>query len=147
MTDQEIINAIKSDQELIDLAFNGADGDLAKRLSFTETVEHRLTSDEVIKLLGPARGGAVLASIRTAAQSNPSMFEVVRMLDGDGVDLSHNDAAQVIGGLESDGVINGQETALLAALPKRTVKPTTKQVSRALAPFRPEGKAHQLKDF
>lgn len=153
ITSEQIIEAIKSSEELTEFAWIGADGAIAKALEFTEVTPYRLTSTKVVGILGAVRGATVLASLRTEAANNPVYAEVVRMLDNDrddgGIDLSHADTSDMMAMLVSDAEVDFKQAdsdALLVAR-ESTVRPTPKQVSQALRQFRPDGKAHQLVGF
>lgn len=144
---EQIRAAVKADNELRQLAFDGNDAELARRITVNETSEYRLTSAGILDQFGPMRGGEIMAKLRQFAlergRLNQAMAEVVRMMDGVGVDLSHRDASTVIDQLAPQ-IVTAEEAAAIKALPVTEVHPTPREVSKALKPWRPGGRSQQL---
>ena len=144
----DIRAAIKADDELRQLAHDGNDAELAKRIEISEVREHRLTTGAVLDLLGPLRGGEVMAGLRKASgnqgQLAAALSEVIRMMDKDGVNLTHRDSKTVLLMLVQGELITADEAKQIGSLAIQKLHPSVDEVSRALKPWRPEGKANQL---
>lgn len=124
MTPDEIRTRILSSEQLKALAREGRDGDIARDPAMAEatTVEYRLTSGEVLSLFGPVRGTQIMASLR----STPAAAEVVRMMDGDGADVSHASAPEFFGSLVQAGICTQPEADTVLALATQSVQPAGK---------------------
>jgi len=136
VTPDEIRQAVKADQQLHKLAFDGLDAELAKRLTFTEDIDRELTTGEILDLLGIVAGAALIATFRASTHSG--VKELVRLLDGSGANIKHFKE------LVNAGVIDRNALKPLIAAMRVTSHPSADDVSAALRPWRPEGRAHQL---
>jgi len=147
MDKKQIRDAILADTELQQIAFDGNDAELARRISVNATAEYRLTSEGLLDVFGAMRGGEIMAAIRKASSNNSpigrTLAEVVRMLDAGGYNIGHRDADLVIDQLVPQ-VMTPAEAAALKALPIKKTHPSARDVSKALRKWRPGGRAQQL---
>lgn len=131
----QIRAAVLADNELRDLAFEGRDAELASRILIDEPVG-TITRREIVETLGLDRAAEVLSGLRGKGSrgitpNEKKAGELARLVDA-GVDPK---------------LFASQATLLpneVTSLTTKKVNPPVDEVSAALLPWRPEGKAHQL---
>ena len=136
----KIRKAIKDDPEFQQLAIIGDDTTLASLIEIRDVREYRLTSAGVLDLFGPIRGQVVMSNLRAVKDFS----EIVRIMDGSGVNLAHKDADVVYGALVTAGIITAEESQQIKQLAIVKVNPSVSDVSKALKAWRPGGTVNQL---
>lgn len=139
MTDDELHDLINGDAPAKALAEAGDDAGAAERASAIAepvTSEYRLTSGGVLDFAGPIRGTEIMAALR----SLPGMTEIVRLMDKDGVNIGHRDAAGMFTSLVAGDVLTAEEADGVAALAQGRPVITAADVSRVWDRYRPGGK-------
>lgn len=147
----EIKALINADAAVLALVQAGRDAEAAAALNASDNTDskvdaYRLTAREIMDILGPVRGTEVMASLR----ANGDYAEVVRLMDGDGVNLSHKDASAMLDGIVTATAITRAEAYTAKALPRVLSKPeadaaigrklTANDISAAWADERTDGR-------
>lgn len=153
MTEAEIITAIKASPALLQLAVEGRDGEIAKAIApesipkpFVLTTAHILK--EFNRTGSPHAGGVMMKKLRDLATINDPLgnntAEIVRLMDGDGWQLLDDATVPILQAWKALSVLTDAQIATIRDLATESVRPHFQEVSKALKPFRPDGKIGPL---
>lgn len=147
----QIRSAILANNALRQLCEAGNDVALAAQMSIASPSGYRLNRTGVLNVLGPIEGALAINRLRVASSdtsalksTNETEWIVLReileaLLDPEGLDLSHPDAATMLGLMVTLSIVTSEQAAAIGAKAVSVERPTTDQVTAAVAVWRPNG--------
>lgn len=132
----DIRAAINADPALQAIAATGDDAALASAINLTRPGNVRLTTTEVLEVLGLVDGAEFMAALRKrAAVDNADGRQadlVLRLMDTVGVSLASKEAKKFFDALEVATVLKKKQRKALDDRDMETFNPTPDQVAKAL---------------
>lgn len=132
----DIRSAINADPSLQAIAATGDDAALASAISLTRPGNVRLTTTEVLEVLGLVDGAEFMSALRKrAAVDNADGRQadlVLRLMDTVGVSLASKEARKFFDALEAATVLKKKQRKALDDRDTETFNPTPDQVAKAL---------------
>lgn len=146
MTDSDLLSAINADPTALSLATAGDDSGCATRLSATlpPTVASKFKdgSGLVGAFSNPADGFAAIQALQSASASNPLLAYILPWLapGSVGLDMGNPAIRAMLDQLQAASVLTADAVTTLKAIAEVPVAVSAGDVSRVMAPSRPNGK-------